>query len=175
MNETLKVLKERRSIKKYKDILVSQELLKEILEAGTYAANGRGAQAGLIVATQNPILVKKLESLNARILENPDAKPFFNAPTVVVVFADSTLNTYVEDGSLVIGNIMNAAYSLGVDSCWIHRARQVFELEEGRALAREWGVEDKYKGIGFCILGYRDDTFNPITKPRKEGFITIID
>ena len=98
MNETLKVLKERRSIKKYKDILVSQELLKEILEAGTYAANGRGAQAGLIVATQNPILVKKLESLNARILENPDAKPFFNAPTVVVVFADSTLNTYVEDG-----------------------------------------------------------------------------
>lgn len=175
MNETLKNLKERRSVKKYKDTLIPKNLLNEILEAGTYAANGRGAQAGLIVATQNPNLVKKLERLNAQIMGNPEAKPFYNAPTVIAVFADSTLNTYIEDGSLVLGNIMNAAHALGIDSCWIHRARQVFELEEGRSLAREWGVDDNYTGIGFCILGYRDDSFHPVAKPRKEKFITIIE
>lgn len=174
MNKTLKVLKERRSVKKFKDTQVEKELLNEILEAGTYAANGRGAQAGLMVVIQNLELIRKLEKLNAEISGISQAKPFYNAPTVVVVFANSSLGTYIEDGSLVLGNLMTASYALGVDSCWIHRAREVFELEEGRKLAREWGVEDEYKGIGFCILGYRDDNFNPVLKPRKDDFITFV-
>lgn len=175
MNETLKILKERRSVKKYKNIKIEKDILDRILEAGTYAANGRGIQAGLMVATQNSELIEKLEKLNAQILESPGAKPFYNAPAVVAVFADSTKSTFIEDGSLVLGNLMTAAYSLGVDSCWIHRARQVFQTDEGRALAREWGVGDEYQGIGFCILGYREDGVNPIAKPRKEGFITIVE
>ena len=173
MNETLKNLIERRSIKKYKNDKINTSLLNQILEAGTYAANGRGIQGTSIVAIQNAELVKKLEIMNAKVIGNPDAKPFYNAPTVVVVFGDSSTTTFVEDGSLVIGNLMNAAYALGVDSCWIHRAKQVFESEEGRKLAREWGVDDKYAGIGFCILGYRDCDF-PSPKPRKNDFVRII-
>ncbi len=173
MNETLKNLIERRSIKKYKNDKINTSLLNQILEAGTYAANGRGIQGTSIVAIQNTDLVRKLEVMNAEVMGNPNAKPFYNAPTVVVVFGDTSTNTFVEDGSLVIGNLMNAAYALGVDSCWIHRARQVFESEEGKKLKHEWGVEDKYAGIGFCILGYRDCDF-PFPKPRKDDFVRII-
>ena len=173
MNETLKVLIERRSIKKYKDVKIDVNLLNQILEAGTYAANGKGLQGTAIVATQNTDLIRTLEQMNAQVMGNPEAKPFYNAPTVVIVFGDSSISTYVEDGSLVIGNLMNAAHALNVDSCWIHRAKQVFESEEGRKLAREWGVEDKYTGIGFCILGYRDCDY-PDPKPRKDDFVRII-
>ncbi len=173
MNETLKNLIERRSIKKYKNDKIDTGLLNQILEAGTYAANGRGIQGTSIVAIQNTELIKTLEVMNAKVMGNPDAKPFYNAPTVVVVFGDTTSHTFVEDGSLVMGNLMNAAYALGVDSCWIHRARQIFESEKGRNLAREWGVEDKYAGIGFCILGYRDCDL-PSPKPRKDDFVRII-
>ena len=129
MNETLKNLIERRSIKKYKNDKIDTGLLNQILEAGTYAANGRGIQGTSIVAIQNAELVKKLEIMNAKVIGNPDAKPFYNA--------------------------------------------QVFESEEGRKLAREWGVDDKYAGIGFCILGYRDCDF-PSPKPRKNDFVRII-
>ena len=173
MNETLKNLIERRSIKKYKNDKIDTSLLNQILEAGTYAANGRGIQGTSIVAIQNADLVRKLEVMNAEVMGSPNAKPFYNAPTVVVVFGDTSTNTFVEDGSLVIGNLMNAAYALGVDSCWIHRARQVFESEKGKKLKHEWGVEDKYAGIGFCILGYRDCDF-PSPKPRKDDFVRII-
>ncbi len=173
MNETLKNLIERRSIKKYKDVKIDVNLLNQILEAGTYAPNGRSLQGTSIVATQNTELIKKLEEMNGKVLGNPEAKPFYNAPTVVIVFGDSTTHTFVEDGSLVLGNLMNAAYALGVDSCWIHRARQVFDSPEGRELARQRGVEDKYIGIGFCILGYRDCDY-PEAKPRKSDFVRII-
>ena len=122
MNETLKNLIERRSIKKYKNDKIDTGLLNQILEAGTYAANGRGIQGTSIVAIQNAELVKKLEIMNAKVIGNPVAKPFYNAPTVVVVFGDSSTTTFVEDGSLVIGILMTAAYALGVDSCWSHRA-----------------------------------------------------
>ncbi|MDO5088327.1 MAG: nitroreductase family protein [Leptotrichiaceae bacterium] len=173
MNETLKILKERRSVKKYKDIKIEKILLDEILEAGKFAANGRGAQSGCMIVTQNSELVKKLEKLNAEILGRPDAEPFYGAPTVIAVFADSTRHTYIEDGSLILGNLMITAHSLGVDSCWIHRAREVFETEEGKKLASEWGLSETYKGIGFCILGYRDCEY-PVPKPRKEDFVKVI-
>lgn len=96
--------------------------------------------------------------------------PFYGAPTVIVVFADRNRNTYIEDGSLVLGNLMNAAHAVGVDSCWIHRAREVFESEQGKALKRQWGIGDDYVGIGNCILGYGAGDY-PQAKPRKEDQI----
>ena len=96
--------------------------------------------------------------------------PFYGAPTIVVVLADQSRGTCVEDGSLVMGNLMNAAYAVGVDSCWIHRAREVFASEEGKALLAQWGIEGDYIGIGHCILGYRDCEL-PQAKPRKENYI----
>ena len=138
MNETIKILLERRSVRGYKEDLVPEEVLNEILEAGEYAPSGMGQQGTLMVVTQNPELVAKLSKMNADVM-GTESDPFYGAPTVVVVFADSNMPTCVENGSLVMGNLMNAAHALGVDSCWIHRAREVFASEEGKALKAEWG------------------------------------
>ena len=169
-NEVLKAIYDRRSVKKYTDKPVPAEILDEILKAGSWAANGKAWQAPVMVAVADPETRETLRRLNAEILGNPDADPFYGAPVVVAVLSDSERFTYVEDGSLVIGNMMLAAYSLGVDSCWIHRAREVFETEEGKALKAKWGLGDNYIGVGHCILGYRDCDY-PTAKPRKEGRI----
>lgn len=169
MNEVLKCLKERRSVRKYRKEQISEEQLARILEAGTYAATGMGMQSPIMVAVQDPAVIAKLSKMNAAVM-GVSSDPFYGAPTVIVVLADRERGTCVEDGSLVIGNLMNAAYSVGVDSCWIHRAREVFDSEEGKALLKEWGIEGDYIGVGHCILGYRDCEL-PRAKPRKENYV----
>lgn len=169
MNEVLKCLKERRSVRKYRKEQISEEQLARILEAGTYAATGMGMQSPIMVVVQDPAVIAKLSKMNAAVM-GVSSDPFYGAPTVIVVLADRERGTCVEDGSLVIGNLMNAAYSVGVDSCWIHRAREVFDSEEGKALLKEWGIEGDYIGVGHCILGYRDCEL-PQAKPRKENYV----
>ncbi len=170
MNETLKVLKERRSIRRYKNEQITEEQLNQILEAGDYAPSGMGTQSTIMVAVQNKEMVQRLSKLNAKFTEAPDSDPFYGAPTVIVVLADSEKITPVENGSLVMGNLMNAAYAVGVNSCWIHRAKQMFESEEGQALLKEWGIKSSYVGIGSCTLGYYDAEY-PTAHTRKEGRI----
>ena len=170
MNEVLHCLLTRRSVKKYLSQPVEEEKLEAVLEAGTYAACGMGRQAGKIVVLQNPDDIAQLEKMTASILGNPDAHPFYGAPVVCVVFADTNVNTWVEDGSLVIGNMMAAAHSLGLGSCWIHRARQEFESAEGKALMKKWGVSENYAGIGHSILCFAAQEPAP-AKPRKAEFI----
>lgn len=169
MNETMKNLLERRSVRGYKKDLVPEEILNEILEAGEYAPSGMGQQGTLMVVTQNPELVAKLSKMNADVM-GTKSDPFYGAPTVIVVFADSEQGTCVENGSLVMGNLMNAAHAVGVDSCWIHRAKEEFASPEGKALLKEWGLSENYVGIGHCILGYRDCEY-PEAKERKADYI----
>lgn len=169
MNEVLKCLKERRSIRKYKAEQIKDSELDLILEAGTYAATGMGMQSPIMVVVQDAETIAKLSRMNAAVM-GVDSDPFYGAPTVVIVLADASRATRVEDGSLVMGNLMNAAYSIGVDSCWINRAREVFDTEEGKAMLKQWGIEGSYVGIGNCILGYRDCEM-PQAKPRKENYI----
>ena len=173
MNEVLHCLLTRRSVKKYLTQPVEKEKLDAVLEAGTYAACGMGRQAGKIVVLQNPDDIAELEKMNASILGNPAAHPFYGAPTVCVVLADAAAFTAVEDGSLALGNLMNAAHSLGIASCWIHRAREVFASAEGKALLQQWGVEGEWIGIGHCILGYAAEPEKPAA-PRLEGRIVRI-
>ena len=168
MNETLKTLKQRRSCRKYLPKQVEQEALDLILEAGTYAPTGMNRQAPVIVAVQDKATRDKIAKMNAAVM-GVDTDPFYGAPTVVVVLADPSVRTYVYDGALVMGNLMNAAYEIGVGSCWIHRARQMFESEEGKALLRKWGLREDLIGVGNCILGYPDE--DPAPKPRREGRI----
>lgn len=168
-NETLKNLRERRSIRRYKKEQITEEQLNAILEAGTYAPTGMGAQSPLILVIQDAAVIAKLSGLNATVM-GTDSDPFYGAPTLLVVLADRKRPTCVEDGSLVMGNLMNAAHAVGVDSCWIHRAREVFEGDEGRAMLRQWGIPDTYIGVGNCILGYRDCDY-PEAKPRKADYI----
>lgn len=168
MNEVLKLLESRRSIRKYKPGLIDQETLDAILRAGTYAAAGAGKQSAVMVAVQKPEVVAQLSKMNAAVA-GVNSDPFYGASTVVVVLADPDWITHFEDGCLVLGNLMNAAAALGVGSCWIHRAREVFASDEGKALLKEWGVPENYVGIGHCILGYPDEA--PAAAPRKDGYI----
>ncbi|HJA94660.1 MAG TPA: nitroreductase [Candidatus Eisenbergiella merdipullorum] len=169
MNETLKTLMERRSVRSYKPDQVPEDVLEQILKAGEYAPSGMGMQSAVMVVVQDAETIKKLSRINAAIMGS-DSDPFYGAPTVVVVLADSKRGTCVEDGSLVLGNLMNAAFSLGVDSCWIHRARETFETEEGKELLKKWGLSEDYIGIGNCILGYSAGPL-PEAKPRKDGYV----
>lgn len=169
MKDTLIDLKTRRSIRNFKKEQIQEEVLKAILEAGTYAPTGMNAQSPLMVVVQEKEQIKKLSQLNAAVM-GTETDPFYGAPTVIIVFADKNRKTCIEDGSLVMGNLMNAAHALGIGSCWINRAREVFDSEEGRGIARQWGVTDNYIGIGNCILGYVEGDY-PEAKPRKEEYI----
>lgn len=170
MNEVIRCLIERRSCRSYCAKQVEEEKLLEILRAGTYAASGMGRQPAKILVLQRPEDIAELERLNADIMGKPDAHPFYGAPTVCVVLTRTDAFTGVEDASLVMGNLMNAAHSLGVDSCWIHRAREEFEREEGKKLLEKWGVEGDWRGVGHCILGYADGEKRPASA-RKEDYI----
>ena len=168
-NEVIKTLTERRSVRKYTRKQVEEEKLELILKAGTYAPTGMGSQSPIMVVVQDPETISLLSRLNA-VAMGSSGDPFYGAPTVVVVLADKNMWTCVEDGSLVMGNLMNAAFSLGVDSCWIHRAKEVFETKEGKELLKKWGIGENYIGVGNCILGYRDGELAS-ARPRKNNSI----
>ena len=160
----------RRSCRAYTAQQVEPEKLKTIVEAGTWAASGMGRQAPKIVVLTDAAEIAELERMNAEVLGNPVAHPFYGVPTVCVVLTDPEVNTCVEDGALVMGNLMLAAHSLGVASCWIHRARQEFDSPAGKALLKKWGVDERYIGVGHCILGYAAQEL-PAPKPRKDDYV----
>ena len=164
-------LKNRRSIRRYKSEQVSDELLDAVLEAGLYAASGINTQNTIMVAVRDKETRDQLSRMNAAVM-GTDSDPFYGAPCVVVVLVEPERYTWIEDGSLVMGNLMQAAYEAGLGSCWIHRAQQMFDSPEGKALLRKWGLPEKLKGVGNCILGYPDE--NPAAKPRREGRIVKI-
>ena len=172
MNETLQTLKSRYSTKKYTDRQVADDVLDAILEAGLYAPSGLNNQQVYLVAVRDKETRDLLAKLNTEI-RGADSDMFYGAPCVIVVLSDPERNTWVEDGSLVLGNLMNAAQSLGLCSCWIHRARETFDLPEGKELLHAWGIPEHYRGVGNCILGYTDT--KPVVKPRAEGRIIKID
>lgn len=168
MNEVIKNIVERRSVKKYKNIPVEENLIDEIVMAGTYAPSGMNRQSPIILAITNQEVRDNIASINAKIMET-DIDPFYGAPVVLVVLADKNCPTHVYDGSLVMENMMLAAHSLGLGSCWIHRAKETFETEEGREILKNLGIEGEYEGIANCILGYPDEVKE--ASPRKENYI----
>lgn len=172
MNEVLECLKTRRSVRGFDTKKVpSEEVLNQIIEAGTYAPTGMGSQSPIIVAVTNKAVRDKLSALNAKWL-GVRTDPFYGAPVVLVVLADRQIAPYIYDGSLVMGNLMNAAHAVGVDSCWIHRAKEVFNSPEGKALLKEWGINGDYEGIGHCVLGYVADGYKIAEpKPRKPDYV----
>lgn len=159
----------RRSVRKYKPDMVPQEKLDKILEAGTYAATGMGRQSPIILAVTDKAMRDRLSKMNAAIM-GEDSDPFYGAPVVLVVLADKNVPTYIYDGSLVMGNLMNAAHAEGIASCWIHRAKEEFNSPEGKQILQDLGITGDYEGIGHCILGYADGD-EPAAKPRKENYV----
>ena len=166
--EAMENLLTRRSCRNYTEEQVPDELLDKVLEAGTFAASGMNRQSTYLVAVRDKETRDLLSKINGEVIGR-EGDPFYGAPCVVVVLVEPERYTAVEDGSLVMGNLMQAAYDIGLGSCWIHRARQMFESEEGKALLRKWGLREDLIGVANCILGYPDEV--PAPKPRREGRI----
>lgn len=173
MEQIIEAMKTRRSIRKFKPDMLSKETVDKIIEAGIYAASGRNGQSPVIVAVTNKEIRDRLAKVNASIMGSV-TDPFYGAPVVLIVLADKARPTYVYDGSLVMGNIMLAAHSLGVGSCWIHRAKETFEIPEWREWLRSIGLEGDYEGIGNVALGYVDGEYPDII-PRKDGRVFYVD
>lgn len=171
MNEAMNNLLTRRSVRKYTDQQVPGELLDQVLEAGLYAPTGMNTQNIIMVAVRDKETRDQLSRMNAAVMGR-DGDPFYGAPCVIVVLGNEEKYLAVENGSLVMGNLLNAAHAVGLGSCWIHRAKQTFESEEGKALLRKWGLPENLVGVGNCILGYAAE--DPAAKPRLEGRIVKI-
>ena len=167
MNQTINDILSRRSCKAYRDEMPTKEQLDTVIEAGLYAASGRNMQGAIMLCVTDKVLRDRLSKLNADVM-GAGMDPFYNAPAVIVVLADKTVRTSVYDGSLVMGNLMLAAHSIGLGSCWIHRAKEVFDSEEGKQILAELGIEGDYEGVGNCVIGYPEKM--PTEKlPRKDG------
>ncbi len=174
MNETLKVLETRRSCRNFKPDMISEDDLKAIIKAGTYAATGMGKQSPIIIAVTDKKTRDDISEANRKI-GGWDAgfDPFYGAPVILIVLAKKDVWTHVYDGSLVMGNLMNAAESLGIASIWIHRAKEEFESDFGKALLAKLGIADEYEGIGHCALGYAAEPAKEAA-PRKSDYVYYI-
>jgi nitroreductase len=168
MNEVLKAMKQRRSIRAFKPDAVPAELIDQIIEAGLYAASGMNRQETIIVAVTDKAVRDRLSKTNASIMGG-NMDPFYGAPVVLVVLASRAYPTYIYDGTLVMQNLMLSAHSLGIGSCWIHRAKEVFMSPYGTELKKKLGIPEKYVAVGNCILGYPETV--PAARPRREGYI----
>ena len=174
MNDTLKVLESRRSCRNFKSDMVKEDDLKAIIEAGTYAATGMGKQSPIIIAVTDKELRDRISEENRKIGGWGEGfDPFYNAPVILIVLADKSVPTHVYDGSLVMGNLMNAAESLGVANIWIHRAKEEFESDFGKDILKNLGIEGDYEGIGHCALGYAAEPAKEAA-PRKENYVYCI-
>lgn len=167
--DAIKNLLERRSVRSYKPDMVPKDVLEKILEVGTYAPTARGRQLPIIVMVTDKAVRDRLSALNAQVMGTTN-DPFYGAPVVAVVLVPKDFPTRVYDGSLVMGQLMLAAHAEGVASCWIHRAKEVFETEEGKAILAGLGIEGEWEGIGNCILGYAAQEA-PEAQPRKQDYI----
>ncbi len=174
MNETLKVLESRRSCRRFKPDMISDEELKAIVRAGTYAATGMGKQSPIIIAVTDKTVRDEISEANRKIGGWDEGfDPFYGAPVILIVLAKKEVGTYLYDGSLVMGNLMNAAESLGVASIWIHRAKEEFESDFGKAILKKLGINGEYEGIGHCALGYAAEAPGA-PAPRKENYVYYI-
>ena len=173
MNEPMHNLMTRRSIRRYTAEQVPDSLLDQVLEAGLYAPSGMNTQCCQMVAVRDKDTIALMSRLNAAVMGR-DTDPFYGAPCVIVVLGDPEVYPcWMQDGSLILGNLMNAAHALGLGSCWINRATEVFDSPEGKALLEKWGLPTHLRGVGNCILGFPAEA--PGARPRKEGRILKID
>ncbi len=169
MNDVVKAMKERRSVRKFKEELPKKADLEQVVEAGLFAASAMGRQATKMVVVTDRKLRDRICEMNRKV-GGWDAgfDPFYGAPAMIIVLAEKDWGNRVYDGSLVMGNLMLAAHSLGLGSIWIHRAREEFESDEGKEILRSLGIEGDWEGIGHCAIGYTDGGI-PDPAPRKEG------
>lgn len=175
MSEVMEKIVSRKSVRSFKPDMPEKSALDEIIKAGTYAATGMNRQSPIIIAVTNKKVRDELSAMNAKIMGKDETfDPFYGAPAVLIVLADRNIPTHVYDGSLVMGNLMLAAHDHGLGSCWIHRAKEEFDSDEGKALLKSLGIEGDYEGIGHCVVGYVNGEY-PEDKPRKDNYVYCIE
>lgn len=167
--EFLDMLLTRRSVRAYKPDPVPTALLEEVLRAGTYAPTGGGRQSPVLVAVTDRAARDEISRLNAAVM-GKDTDPYYGAPVLVLALADPASSTWVEDASCTLENMMLAAHALGLGSVWVHREREIFDSEAGKALLRAWGLPETLRGVGSIALGYASGPA-PAPAPRKDGYI----
>ena len=172
MEEELNSLKERRSVRHYRPDPIPEDMVRKVADAGIYAASGMNRQSSIVIAVTNREIRDRLSRVNAEIM-GTDSDPFYGAPAVLIVLADKAVPTHVYDGSLVMGSLMQAAHDLGLGSCWIHRAKEEFEMPEWREWLSSLGIKGDYEGIGHCILGYPEGE-DPKPAPRRDGRVILV-
>lgn len=168
-DELIKLVRERRSCKNFRPDKVADELVAKVVEAGVWAASGRGLQSPVVVRLKDAGLRSRISAENAAILGR-EIDPFYGAPEILLVLVEAGVNTAVCDGSLVLGNMMLAAHSLGLGSCWIHRAREESEKPDGvvAEIVKRLSLPGKYVGVGHLALGYAAAPLPP-PPPRRAG------
>lgn len=165
--DAIQNMKTRRSVRSFKRDLPEKATIDAIIDAGLRAPSGKNMQSAIIVAVTNKDIRDKLSRDNAAVMGS-SGDPFYGAPAVLAVLAKRDFPTYIYDGALVMGNLMLAAHSFGIASCWIHRAREVFDMPEWREWLRSIGVSDEYEGIGNCVIGFAEGEY-PAPKEIKDG------
>lgn len=169
--EAMECLLTRRSVRSYQPRQVPRALLEQVLRAGQYAPSAMGRQSAFYIAVQDAETVQKLSKMNAAVM-GADKDPFYGAPTVILAFATPGSQISIEDATLGLGNMFNAAHALGLASCWINRVKEMFETEEGKTLLRAWGVTEPLEGVGSCILGYAAGEL-PVPRERRENVLYV--
>ena len=169
MKDAMEVLLTRRSIRNFNDKSIPEDVLNKILEAGTYAPTAMGMQKPIIIAITDKKVRDEVSRENARIMGREGTDPFYGAPVILLVAVENYPNA-VYDGSCVMDNLLNAAWAMGVGSCWIHRAKEELESDFGKKLLKSLGIVGNYIGVGHAALGYFDGE-PPLPKPRKENYI----
>lgn len=174
MGEAVEKILSRRSVKSFKPDMPDEETINRIVRAGTYAPTGMNRQSPIIIAVTNKEVRDKISRLNSAVMgRGEDFDPFYGAPVILIVLADKSVPTYVYDGSLVMGSLLLAAHDLGLGACWIHRAKEEFEMPEGKEILKSLGIEGDYEGIGHCAVGFAKGGM-PALKPRKENYVYYI-
>lgn len=169
--EAMECLLTRRSVRSYQNRQVPRALLEQVLRAGQYAPSAMGRQSAYYIAVQDAETVQTLSNMNAAVM-GADKDPFYGAPTVILAFAAPGSQNSIEDATLGLGNMFNAAHALGLASCWINRVKEMFETEEGKTLLRAWGVTEPLEGVGSCILGYAAGEL-PAPRERRENVLYV--
>lgn len=164
-------IKERVSIRKYKDHPVEKELIDEIIEAGIYAPTGRNLQSTKIIAVTDKEMRDRISRANADIMGTTE-DPFYGAPVILIVISDKKVPTHLYDGPIALGYMMLRATELGLGTCWIHRAKQEFDGELGKEILEKLGIEGEFEGIGHLALGYPDEA--PAPKEHNPGRVFYI-
>lgn len=170
MNKVIKTILERTSNRAYTDKKVPLSKLNLILEAGKMAPSAVNRQIANILAVRTK---KNVEKLRALSIEVRGRDCFYNANTMILVYAPRENPFCAQDCSCVLENMFIAATALNIQSCWINQVDELFESPKGLKLKKAFGIPEDARVIGTCVVGYSPDGKNPAPKERKADFVRI--